>query len=855
MTTTTSNLVYYTTSMFWETERDFLTCNEDKIVERCENNLPTYEVLNREDYKYKLYLDIDCKVEKYEDINNFNEDCQMIEDYGMKYIGDNIKYMMACNSMPDFDPIISMATSHSNSFIEFKTKKETSKISVRYFISNLRAIKSQQLNFVSRMNAYCASKKPNTEIWEIIELKDKLFDTSIYDTNRKMRCVGTSKPNENRPLVLKFENTKDTIITLGFSDNVEEMPELEPYENPSQKESTCSLSLTNPKYNYSNSPNSVTLTLEEESMSDIDYLLCICIQDNMCKEATNHEWTIIGQALKNDMGDDGIKPFINWTYNFGTENKKKEAYDQITKHIKMNKSSKDKKKVTIATIHFYARKYNEEKYVARFCKKMSINTDDDAIMQELSDTVSEYKCATVFCKFWGSNFKCVDVKNKIMYGFNKNALWEQFESGTRIREMISNELSQKVDSFIANRKSDLDSINKHTDEYKYCLEIIQVMTTCKINLERTTFKDHVFREIMDITMDSKFEEVLNKSKYLLPIKNKKIINVKTLEITDRTIDHRFTYECNADYVNMTEEQENDIKTYFLELFCGREDTMKCVINILKSMVSGEKLRYIFFFTGEGSNGKSLLFTLLQSIFKSAMDTIDTKVILKTKSSSSLTTEYEKLDKVRCGYVTELQETDELNTPIIKKISGNDPIDYRGLYKGNKTVMPTCNLGVLTNKLPHFDVEKAILNRIIVIPFKNTFQVNNTKEAEMMGKLDFIFTYIMKHGVVQDKFDLTDEMMVAMENYKNDNVKLDYMKDFIKTSYDIVPFVKIEKVKRDDFRLAYNAYLQQRKEPVDKSSNQKFSRMVQSYNIGIKESNGNTYYTGIIPKQLDEEDEE
>jgi hypothetical protein len=38
--------------------------------------------------------------------------------------------------------------------------------------------------------------------------------------------------------------------------------------------------------------------------------------------------------------------------------------------------------------------------------------------------------------------------------------------------------------------------------------------------------------------------------------------------------------------------------------------VKSVMDILKSIFSVLKLRYIFFFTGSGSNGKSLLFKLL-----------------------------------------------------------------------------------------------------------------------------------------------------------------------------------------------------------------------------------------------------
>jgi hypothetical protein len=85
-----------------------------------------------------------------------------------------------------------------------------------------------------------------------------------------------------------------------------------------------------------------------------------------------------------------------------------------------------------------------------------------------------------------------------------------------------------------------------------------------------------------------------------------------------------------------------------------------------------------------------------------------------------------------------------------------------------------------------------------------------------------------------------------ENNVN-TVKIDNMREFIEKFYDIVPYEKKEKVKRDDFRMAYNAFLQEQKKAADNSSHQKFTRMVRQYDIGVKESNGCTYYIGLKSK--------
>ena len=238
-----------------------------------------------------------------------------------------------------------------------------------------------------------------------------------------------------------------------------------------------------------------------------------------------------------------------------------------------------------------------------------------------------------------------------------------------------------------------------------------------------------------------------------------------------------------------------------------------------------------------------------------MDTIDSNVIIDQKISSQLTTQFEKLDKCRLGYVTELKEDMKLNEAIIKKISGGDEIDFRGLFKTNSTINPTCNLCVLTNEMPQIKIEKAIVDRLIKIPFLNTFEVNTSFETELLARKDDIFSYIMKNGVIRDKFNLTQDMIDSKMETIEDNTQVDSLQNFIEATYTIVPFVKKEKVARDTFRDGYNAFLKNKGLPMNKVSDVKFSRDIKKYGISVKESNGKTFYTGLVPKQDLDEDEE
>ena len=404
---------------------------------------------------------------------------------------------------------------------------------------------------------------------------------------------------------------------------------------------------------------------------------------------------------------------------------------------------------------------------------------------------------------------------------------------------------------VSKRKSD-----KYTKLEK---EIVKIQSTIT-QLESQSKITSVSKIVTNKIMDENFATGLNRIKgYLIPIKNNQMFNTETFEITARTIENKFNYWCDVEFKeDISDADYQEMDDYFNALFNNNDDTKQVMVNIIKSIFSGITFGNIFFFTGDGMNGKSLLFNLLNAIFSKAMDVISNEVIITKKNgNSSINTHLAKLETTMLGYVTELDERDELQTTMIKKISGGDPIDYRGLFQGNKTIIPTSNLCVLTNKLPYFEVEPAILKRIIVAPMNNVFDEDPSYGTKMMNKLDLLFTYIMKQGKIIthiDKNDLTDEMKIAMNEYKEDNVK-DYLGEFIKRHYQIVEWdidnfnssqKKDSRTDTEHFLNDYKAYLKQNGYKNNNETKVKFNRNMKKYHsIGTYQSNHRLYFTGLV----------
>lgn len=197
----------YTTAYKWSLERPFLECSVSDLCKRIENCQETYEAL-KQDMRC-LYFDIDCRTQHIK-----KADALIIEQKGLEYI---TKFLEASK----FDASkCAIATSHGSCIVNDEIKK---KYSVRYWFPDIKSHRNTQLQFVKKLNEWIKKdwEKDDDHLFqyvgELFETDKKnvyrnLFDESIYDQNRRMRCLGTSKPGEDRPLILKRGEIIDTII-------------------------------------------------------------------------------------------------------------------------------------------------------------------------------------------------------------------------------------------------------------------------------------------------------------------------------------------------------------------------------------------------------------------------------------------------------------------------------------------------------------------------------------------------------------------------------------------------------------------------------------------------------------------
>ena len=556
-------------------------------------------------------------------------------------------------------------------------------------------------------------------------------------------------------------------------------------------------------------------------------------------ESGNFEqWRKVGMTIKSILGEEGKQLFQSWTDTYSSAQRYSELDYQWDKW-----QGKGEGALTIGSLHYWAKEDSPAEYKARYAEQHKVLTENsiaDAFEYAMANQTDNAH-AKLFVEMYKGKYMCTDYTRGIYQEFKANCLWSENIGGSPIKLKLSGEYRDKFIEHMQAMQAEANNEDAVPEDAEVLKKRIKRIEETAIKLEKVNEKNNILSSIKDIIYDVEFLRNMNKEKWVLPMRGQKVINLQTLEVAPRTENHKYNYECDFEYIpELSEEDEQDVRQYWSDLFLGKEDTIQTVLDILKSSLIGEPLRYIYFMTGSGRNGKSTLFKILGKALGKAIDAISKSVIVQAKASSNTTTELEKLDKCRIAYASEFDDQqDTLAMVIIKQITGGDPINCRALYKTDETLTPTANLMVLTNNLPKFKVEQSTLDRIIVIPFGAVFPVDKDYETRMVDKRSQIMSYILRHGRIRDKFELSEDMRVAGEEYKNDQE--DTLKDFIaeRTVKDANCWID-----RDQFRMGYNDWCSIRKLKQDTSSNNSFTRAMAKHGYAVKSAGTKKRYLGI-----------
>jgi P4 family phage/plasmid primase-like protien len=425
-----------------------------------------------------------------------------------------------------------------------------------------------------------------------------------------------------------------------------------------------------------------------------------------------NEWMTIGWILYN-VGE-GCPEALDLWCEFSA--RCEDEYDEAVCIYQWERMTK--KDLTLGTLRYYASVDSPEKY-AEFKKEQGTKYIHESLNGSHNDI------AKVLFAEYGNEFVCASAASKVWFQFVGHK-WEQIEDGIFLRKKISGEI---VDRYTVIGKEILTQLAACTDKgeeamYNARLKQVQKMMG---NLKSSPYKNNIMKECMEVFYDKRFREKLDTNPALFPFKNGIYDLVTNIFRPGRPEDFISTTS-PIDYIEMNDDDErvHDIHDYLEKVFPDK--SVRTYFTDIASDIffGGNHQKHVYFLLGEGDNSKSVIQTLFEKMLGHLSIKFNTTVITGKKvQSGAANPELARAGGgVRLATLEEPNSDEMINIGILKNLSGNDSFYARDLFekgKEGREIIPMFKLFFICNKLPKLKFsDKAVWNRIRVIPFESTF---------------------------------------------------------------------------------------------------------------------------------------
>ncbi len=527
-----------------------------------------------------------------------------------------------------------------------------------------------------------------------------------------------------------------------------------------------------------------------ELLKDAKNLINIISDDR----ADNREdWLKIGWCLYNisEGSDEGFQIWNEFSQRCG------DKYDESVCEFtwsKMNEGS-----LGIGTLHYYAKLDNKKQY-----NKIVRENNKDILHESLNG--SHYDIAQVFQNIYGyNNVKITSQKDLSCFLWDdKTKLWK--ESGKETLCKLISDIVSPI--YIKMGKELLTQLSKCTDKGDEAMCNARMKQVQKIisNLKSTPYVNNIARALAGHEIDKDFETtVINRKSNELPLKDGKLIDLKTLEVRDRCFTDYWSFECNASFLG---EKANlqVVEKFFNDICCGSENLVDYHRRLWGYLLTGEiSDRSLHIFWGNGCNGKTSLVNIFGNITKNFTAALSEDVMLK-KTSRGANPEMMPLLTARCGTLPESDKKEELNSKRVKTITGDDLITARHLFGHAISFKTQCKPIWATNHKPKINVDdQAILDRLKLIPFlarfekkqENTDYIKDLQE----NKLDEFLTWFCLGAYdwySGQELTPCSEMNSEMVKYIAEN---DIVSEFLEDTYHLISkeeYSRISKLEKKDY---------------------------------------------------------
>jgi putative DNA primase/helicase len=310
---------------------------------------------------------------------------------------------------------------------------------------------------------------------------------------------------------------------------------------------------------------------------------------------------------------------------------------------------------------------------------------------------------------------------------------------------------------------------------------------------------------------------------------------------------------------------NDFSLIDELVFSIFEDKEVCDYFLMTTAMSlfTNRFEKLYIMTGNGRNGKGVLSSIIQKALGNYYLTGNNDLLTAKDTQLNPTLAVAKGVRYLCISEPACDATGEtkFNIPMVKKLTGRDIINVRGLFKDPLEYLPDFTMFISCNKQPTVDeTNEAIKNRFRFIHFPFTFVDEPTKSFER--KIDVELKDLIDNDTEHRDTMISYLLHLVSQDYSKKKIKepkksTEFTKEYFNDNNDVGLFIEkyftideASKIKSSELFDMYN-----RDGEYKKMTSVKFAEALKNNNINKKRVTEGCYYMGLKKKEIKEEEEE
>ncbi|HSW76415.1 MAG TPA: hypothetical protein VLG50_05195 [Candidatus Saccharimonadales bacterium] len=371
--------------------------------------------------------------------------------------------------------------------------------------------------------------------------------------------------------------------------------------------------------------------------------------------------------------------------------------------------------ITLKTLGFYAREDNKQMY-------------DDwhyhwvILAMEKATSCLDSDVADALYKLFWLDFT-YDIQNDKWYIFDDFG-WIETKKGIELRKKISNQFLKRfelirtdLNKMISDMPNGDDKNQEKTNHEANNKKLSALIAKLKIS----PFKKRLMEEAIEKFANIHFSEHLNKNPKLTGVKNGvlEIINNDIIFRCAKPEDY-ITLCANVpfnDYFHWKHKLVVRCMTWLEQVFPD-ESLLHYFLKFSSSFFIGRNNDKIFaIFTGNGDNSKSMIIKLYEQTFGKYIIKMTVSVLSeKSGHSGNATPQFARAAGARGCILDEADDTVQLNTAALKRLTGGDRFYARKLGENGDDIELTFKTIMSANDIPNMTRQKAVEARVKIVPF-------------------------------------------------------------------------------------------------------------------------------------------